>query len=228
MTEPAPTHTRTLERLCALDTGAVSDALDRLGHTGVAIGLHSLTGHHRISGRAVTVRLVGHDEVPPATRHLGTSAIEAAAPGDVIVVDHAGRSEVAGWGGLLSLAAARRGVSGVIVDGAVRDVDEARDLDFPMFARTSVPTTARGRVGELATNVPVEICGLRVEPGDFVVADGSGVVFVDCNEVEAVLDAAELIAARERLIADAIRLGTPITEAMGVQYERLIEREEHA
>jgi 4-hydroxy-4-methyl-2-oxoglutarate aldolase len=78
---------------------------------------------------------------------------------------------------LLSRAARRRGVRGVVVDGACRDIDEAQALGFPLYARAAVPTTARGRAIELATNVPVTIDGVSIAPADLVIADGSGIAF---------------------------------------------------
>jgi 4-hydroxy-4-methyl-2-oxoglutarate aldolase len=171
-------------------------------------------------GRAVTVRL--HlDEGRPRSIHLGTRALEAAQQGDVIVVDHRGRLRPAGWGGLLSLAAKVRGVAGVIVDGAVRDVDDARSVGPPLLARRATPLTARGRVVEGAFNVPVEVGGVVVAPGDLVVADGSGVVVVPWDRVGAVLEAAEAIAAHERRGWEAIAAGTPPTAVLGRRYEDL-------
>src|SRR2546428_13782727 len=97
--------------LARLDTCAVSDAVGRLGLAGAVGGLRPVWPCPRIAGRVVTVKLKLADGTRSA-RHLGTAAVEAAAPGDVIVVDHAGRSEAAGWGGILSLAAKTKGVSG--------------------------------------------------------------------------------------------------------------------
>src|SRR4051812_49552382 len=134
-----------VERLARLDTCAVSDALDRLGLVGAVAGLRPMWPCPRVAGRVVTVKLKPATGERPS-RHLGTAAVEAATPGDVIVVDHGGRAEAAGWGGILSLAAKVKGVGGVIVDGACRDVDESRDVRLPVFARSATPRTARGRI----------------------------------------------------------------------------------
>ena len=96
----------------------------------------------------------------------------------MIVVDHGGRLEAAGWGGILSLAAKVKGVAGVIVDGAARDDDESRDVGLPIFARAGTPVTARGRIVEESFNEPISIGHVEVCPGDLVIADWSGVVFV--------------------------------------------------
>jgi regulator of RNase E activity RraA len=117
-----------------------------------------------------------------------------------------------------------RGIEGVIVDGACRDVDEAFDHDFAVYGSYAVPLTARGRVIETGWNEPVSFGGLTVAPGDLVIADSSGVVFVTAAQVEAVLGAAEEIVAREHAMADAVRERRPMAEVMGANYERLLER----
>jgi 4-hydroxy-4-methyl-2-oxoglutarate aldolase len=233
-----------VQRLARLDACAVSDALDALGLDGVADGLRPLTGPARISGRVVTVELgrpagaagpgrggpadggrggSGGPGLPGAHRHLGTAAILGATPGDVIVVAHQGRTDSAGWGGNLARAARRAGVAGVIVDGAARDIDEARDIGFPVFATAATPRTARGRTVEVSWGEPIVVAGgLAVAPGDLVVADSTGVVFVAAGRVEAVLERAEAIVAKEAAMAAAIDAGTPVDEVMGADYERML------
>src|SRR4029453_2590041 len=134
-----------IARLAKVDTCAVSDALDRLGLKGAVLGIHPVWPCPRIVGRCVTVKIkpAGLDR---AQQHLCTPAIAAATSSDVIVVDNGGRTDVATWGGLLSLAARTKNIRGVIVDGAARDIDESRDLEFPVYARAAVQVTARGRI----------------------------------------------------------------------------------
>lgn len=212
-----------VQRLSSLDTCAVSDALDRLKLTGVVLGLRPLTVLRRVAGRVLTTEL-GSADGRKSVRHLGTAAVDAAHPGDVIVMAHKGRLDAAGWGGLLSLGAVKKGVAGVIVDGAVRDIDESRELDLPVFARAAVPVTARGRVLEYNWNEKVQVGNVEVSPGDLVLADGSGVVFVAAQQAERVLAAAEEIAARERAMAEGVRAGKPMAEVMGANYENLLQR----
>jgi regulator of RNase E activity RraA len=211
-----------LARLRALDACAVSDALDALGLPGAAIGIHSVSGRHRLAGRAVTIDLADAGSAGPPARHLGTAAVDASGPAQVIVVAHHGRTHVSGWGGVLSAGAARNGVEGVVVDGAVRDVDEAADLGLPVFAVARVPVTARGRVVEQAWNVDVTMAGIAVSPGDYVIADGSGVVFVPSASAEEVLTMAEKITAKEQAMLARVRDGVPMAEVMGADYEQLL------
>ena len=210
-------------RLARLDACAVSDALDKLGLPGAVTGLQRLSSTRRIWGRVITVKME-KDDGRPASRHLGTTAIEAAQSGDVIVMEQRTGIDAACWGGNLSFGAKLRHVSGVIVDGPARDIDEARDYDFPVFARTATSRTARGRIVEAGTNVPITVGDVTVNPGDFVVADASAVVFIAHADAERVLDAAETIAERERAMVAALREGTPISQVMGRNYETMLKK----
>jgi regulator of RNase E activity RraA len=212
-----------LIRLASLDSCAISDALDKLGLPGSVTGIQRLTTTRRISGRVHTVRM-DKDDGSPSTRHLGTQAIEASQPGEVIVMEQRTGIDAACWGGNLTLGAKLRQVAGVIVDGPARDIDESRDYDFPVFARNTTARTARARIREGATDVPITVGDVTVHPGDFVVADGSAVVFVAQADVEGVLEAAEAIAARERAMVAALKEGTPITEVMGRNYETMLRK----
>jgi 4-hydroxy-4-methyl-2-oxoglutarate aldolase len=213
-----------LTRLARLDSCAVSDALDKLGLSGAVTGVLRLSTDRRISGRVLTVKLERDDGRPIASRHLGTTAIDAAQPGDVVVVEQRTGIDAAGWGGVLSLGASIKGIAGAIVDGPARDVDEARQHDFTLFARGHTARTARGRIVETGTNVPIMVGDVAVAAGDFVVADGTAVVFVAAGDIERVLDAAEAIAGRERAMSDALRSGTPIVQVMGKSYETMLKK----
>ena len=216
----------TTERLLRFDSCTLSDALDKLGLPGAVVGLSPLTlPGRRLAGRAVTVKLGAPLDGLPR-RHLGAGAVMAAEAGDIIVVEHRGRTDVSGWGGLLSRGAVQKGVAAVIVDGACRDVDESRDLGLPVFARAAVPVTARGRIAEHDFNCPVTIANVAVAPGDWLVADGSGVVFVRADRLEEVISVAEEILARETLMARDIAAGVPIGEVMGASYEDMLKRSE--
>jgi len=212
-------------RLRTLDSCAVSDALDRHGIRGVLDGLGPVAARGIMAGRAVTVQL----GPPPAplsdhpARHLGTATIDTSGPEDVVVVAHQGRTDCAGWGGLLSRAAARRGVAGIVVDGAVRDLAEARATGLRVHARASTPVTARGRAVEHAWGRPVQLSGVVIHPGDLVLADEGGAVVVPLSRAEDVLATAERIAATEAAMAEAIDAGMPVSAVMNKSYEELTD-----
>jgi 4-hydroxy-4-methyl-2-oxoglutarate aldolase len=208
-------------RLARLDTSGVSDALDHLGLDGVVLGLQPMWPCPRIAGRVITVRLRRAEPGEHEPRHLGTAAIEAGSAGDVIVIQHHDSEHAAGWGGILSLAARLKGIEGVIVDGPCRDVDDSRDAGFPVYARAATPMTARGRVCEASMGDPIRVGNLTVRPGDYVIADWSGVVFVTAGRAAEVVRTAEKLAEREAQMADAVRAGRSVVEVMGANYESM-------
>lgn len=212
-----------LARLSVLDSCAVSDALDKLGLKGSVTGIHRFTTERRIAGQVLTVKL-DRAEGRSNTRHLCTTAIDAAQPGEIIVVEQRTGIDAASWGGNLAIGAKMRKVAGVIVEGPARDIDDCRRLDFPVFARSHTSRTARGRIVEVATNEPIMVGDVEVRPGDYAVADGSGVVFVAQSEIARVLETAEAIMAREEAMAQALGEGTPIGQVMGASYETMLKR----
>lgn len=219
-----------VKRLRRLDACAVSDALDKLGLTGAVTGIAQRSGEGRVAGRAVTMK-VGPGQPPPGPpKHLGCTAIEQAGADDIIVVEQRSGVEAGCWGGLLTLGAKMRGVAGVVADGPLRDVDEAIAYSFPVWSRSLTSRTARGRVVELGTQVPVTLGAgpnaggeVTVHPGDYLLADRSAVIVIAAADIERVLEAAEMIVAREAAMAKAILAGTPIGQVMGGNYEHMLE-----
>jgi regulator of RNase E activity RraA len=213
-----------IERLAKLDTCAVSDALDSLNLKGATWGVRPQWPCPKIAGRAVTMKIKPAGLQQP-TQHLGTAPIEAAQPGDIIVIDNGGKLEFSCWGGLLALSAKLKGVSGVVIDGASRDIDEARDLEFPVYARSVVPMTARGRVMQESYNHEIQFAGVQCHPGDLVLADGSGVIIIAKEKENEVVAAAETIYAKEQEMAAGIRKGysgLEMLEKLG--YEQMLSK----
>lgn len=203
-----------LKRLAELDTCAVSDALDSLGLHGATTGVRRLWPVERtVVGVVRTVTAGPKADGGPAA-HIAAGAIDVAAPGDVIVVANGGRLDVSCWGGILTRAAQLRGIAGVVIDGACRDIGEGQQLDFPVFGRAVVPVSARGRIVQLASGEPIEFAGVRVEQADLVVADCNGVVFVPGSRAEDVIAFAERIVAREELMAAAVLGREPVSAVM--------------
>ena len=214
-----------MERLAKLDTCAVSDGMDRLGLKGATYGVRPMWPCPKIVGRAVTMKIkpVGLEK---PKQHLGTAAIVAANPGDVIVVDNGGRPDSSCWGGLLSLAAKAKGISGIVIDGACRDIDESRDIGFPVYARGALPMTARNRVMQESFNQEVQFAGVQVHPGDLIIADGSGVVVIPRDKEEDVVKEAEAVAATEARMAEGIRQGMSVLEVLEkLGYESMLVKD---
>jgi len=212
-----------LARLRELDSCAISDALDSLGLPPAVTGLVPLSVPERIAGPTVTIKLGPGKSAGSSVRHLGTAAIEAAHAGDVVVIEHVSGVECAGWGGVLSVGAQVRGIEGVIIDGLARDIDEARELGFPVYGRSATARTARGRVFEQDFDCRITIADVVVEPGDIALADASGAAFIPRAHLDAVVRRAERIAERERLMVEALSRGEPITEVVGRDYEEMLD-----
>ncbi|MCX4967306.1 RraA family protein [Streptomyces sp. NBC_00654] len=185
----------------------VTDARRRVGAIG---GLLPVKHHHKIAGPALTVNLSIDDLVdcmPVLTR---------AQPGDVIVVACHGTTRTAMWGGLMSTLSRQIGLAAGIVDGAIRDVDEIRDLDFPVWYRSTVPrpspTAVHDRTEPVQVNVPVVIDGQVINPGDILVADENGIAVVPQDEAETVLARTRMNIDRERVIREKIGSGLSVAE----------------
>jgi len=215
-----------LSRLSKLDSCTVSDAMDAFKLHGTASGLTQLSVSQKIVGKVVTVKLleVGSRNATVVVKsHLGARAIDISNEDNVIVVANQGRIQMGAWGGLLSRAAYGKGVRGVIVDGAVRDIDECKVIGFPVYGLTGVSKTARGRVMEKSTNTEIRIRGVLVRPTDYVISDGSGVVFIPSNKVESVINMAEKFEKKERLILNQILQGSSVADAIGRNYENMLK-----
>lgn len=200
--------------LRALDSCAISDALDTLGLPGAVTALSPMWPVGSVvAGRVRTVTAAPKAAAGPAT-HIATPLVAISETDDVVVIDNHGRTDVSCWGGLLAEAATQRGVAGVIVDGACRDVQESEALALPLFARQAVPVSARGRIVQQAMDERIQIAGVSVASFDYVIADVNGVVFVAADHAARVIELAQRIAQREALMADAMRSGRDVSEVM--------------
>jgi regulator of RNase E activity RraA len=120
-----------------------------------------------------------------------------------------------------------KGLSGVVIDGACRDIDESRDVGFPVYARAVIPMTARGRVMQDSFNQEIAFAGVQVHPGDLVIADGSGVVIIPRVKEEEVIREAEAVFQREARMAEGIRQGLSVVEVLEkLGYESMLEKKE--
>ena len=190
-----------------LSTTNISDALDSFSLKGATYGIRGLyDACRKIYGEAVTLKLIPAGLDKPKV-HLGIAAISAAKAGDIIVVDNAGRLDLSCWGGVLATGSSLKGIAGIVIDGACRDIDEMVSLDFPVYARGMVVATARGRVVEEATNVPIQFGGVQVQPGDYVMADRSGVVVVTHSRLDEVLEKAYNLYEKEEAMCADLRAG---------------------
>ena len=185
--------------LAEMVTPHLSDNMSRL--CGAAAGVRPLHRGGKLAGPALTVR------VTPGDNLMVHKAIDIAEPGDVIVVDAAGALEQAIIGEIMASWAAKRGVAGFVIDGAIRDFGALSAGTFPVYARG---VTHRGpyKNGPGEINVPVSIGGMVVQPGDIVVGDEDGVLAVPQADAEAVLAAAREQRRKEETTLRAIAAGS--------------------
>jgi 4-hydroxy-4-methyl-2-oxoglutarate aldolase len=196
-------------RLRALDTSALSDALDRLGIEGQALGVSPLDRGFRTVGHAFTVRMLPRGL---SGKNVG-DYIDDVPPGFVVVIDNGGRLDATVWGDILTTVAHRDGIAGTVIDGVCRDVGRSVELGYPIFARANTMRTGKDRVAAEAYGEPVQLAGIRVEPADWIVGDADGVVVVPVARAADVVAAAEEITATEDRIRDAVAGGQPLLAA---------------
>lgn len=202
-------------------SGILSDIMDELGITGVvAASVLRPTMHDTcIVGPALTVRnLIQREHVyETARRHVNKMAeFEAhnlALPGDVIVID--GVQGISNMGGISAQTGKRQGEAGAIVSGGVRDVEHSRRVGYPVWSTEVTPVTGKWRIETVEINGEVEIAGVRVAPGDIVLADDSGVCFIPRERAAEVLELACRKTAAEEAKCKAIDAGTPVPDLPG-------------
>ncbi len=196
-------------RLRTLDTSALSDALDRLGIEGQALGIMPLDRHFHAVGRAFTVRMLPRGL---SGKSVGDYIDEVPA-GAVVVIDNGGRLDATVWGDILTTVAHRDGVAGTVIDGVCRDIGRSIELGYPIFARANTMRTGKDRVAAQAFQEPVQLAGVRVEPADWIVGDGDGVVIVPASRAVDIVSTAEEIAAAEDRIREAVAGREPLRAA---------------
>lgn len=197
-----------------LATSTIANALEDLGIDGVLPEIKCVAPGLRCAGPAVTIRETtgAKGTFPPEDFRIG-HMIDAAAGGDVIVVDNAGH-RVSTWGGMASYAASLKGVAGLLVDGAVRDLEEIVEFRFPIFARHLTPTTGKTRLRVEAINTRISVDGVVVNPGDIIVGDGTGVVRVPADKAAETLALAQAFDRDDRQAMEEMREGLSFTEAL--------------
>ena len=204
-----------LKKFNALATPPLANALDDVAFEGVLMGLTQMVPGTRCVGRAMTVREVTGrrgDFASEDFKRVG-EVIDATRAGEVLVIDNGGHC-VSTFGGLATLAAKVKGVAGLVVDGGVRDREEMEEHEFPVFARHMTPLTGRSRLAVTAINEPVSCGGVRVRPGDVIVADGSGVVCIPAEHAAKIAELAESYAKDDALAAVELGKGLAFSAAM--------------
>lgn len=192
-----------------VSTANISDAMHRSGDMAGIKAVAGITKGTRMMGEAVTVRTYPGDWAKPV------EAIDVAKEGEVIVIDACGTGGAV-WGELASNSCKMKGISGVVVDGAIRDLEDIRELGFPVFARNIRPAAGEPKgFGEI--NKPVRCGGVSVKPGDYVVGDSDGVVVVPKEKAIEIANRAMDVFERENRIRQEIKSGSTLSKVLEIK-----------
>ena len=192
---------RVKEILLLVSTANISDAMHREGDLK---GIFPLLKGIKMIGKAFTVRTYPGDWAKPV------EAVDLAKEGDVIVID-AGGVAPAGWGELATNSCIAKKIAGVVIDGAIRDTEEIRKLKFPAFAKIITPTAGEPKgFGEL--NIPVNVGGRKVFPGDWIVGDDDGIVVIPRKEVAEITNRAMDVLEKENRLRKEIKDGSTLSK----------------
>ncbi len=206
-----------------VSTTNLSDACDKLGIEAVLNGIQGVSKNRsKIYGRAITVKLTTNKIENPS--HLGIDAIEKTQFNEIIIMANEGRTEMACWGGILSTAAHKKGLMGVIIDGACRDIEEIDELGFSVFSKGISVKTARNRVFQEGLNVQVIVSGVSIDPYDLIVADENGCVRIPQLLEDKILKEAFNIYLLEFEMTEQIKSGKSIKQVDGdIKYNEILK-----
>lgn len=205
------------ERIEAWKKIATASASDMMNRGGAMSGaIKPVTAATAICGQARTVQCIMADN---SILHFASSTAE---PGQVLVADACGIIDVAVWGGLTTLEAHRRGLAGLIVDGAVRDIRESRAVPFPIFCKGVVPQGPHKAFGGVM-DVPISCGGRPVSPGDLILADEDGVVVVPLDREEEIFHKAVAFRRDEESWLRQLDTDKPFYQVLGIPTPDIIE-----
>jgi len=194
------------EILRYVSSSNVSDAMHRKG---AMSGMIPLCPGTKAVGKAVTVQTFAGDWAKPV------EAIDIALPGDVIVINNDKGTHVAPWGELATISCLNRGITGVIIDGAVRDVDDIKKMQYPLWSTAMVPNAGEPKgFGEIGSEI--QCGGQTVNPGDWIIADESGVVVIPKTRAYEIARRAKEVYNTELRIRQELKQGKTLSQVMNL------------
>ncbi len=198
-----------ISELKKMDTASVSDAMDKLGIPCGLLGIQAIIPGHKICGEAFTVHYV------PCGMNKGTVGdfLDDVQPGQVVVIDNAGRNYCTVWGDIMTYTSKSKGIEGTVIDGVCRDVNGIKEVDYSIFTKGRYMVTGKERVEVDAVNVPVAVSGVQVRPGDIILGDDSGVLCIPKEVAEKVLELAKHIEEVEQKIIAEVTKGSTLKAA---------------
>jgi len=189
-------------------TCAASDCMGRIN--GMSIAMHAESRPVRMAGCAVTAKTVGGD------LSAVIAAIESSKPGDMVVVDSHGYYDTAYWGENLCLSAINKGVVAAVLDGGCRDIEEIRELGFPIYSRGTCSNVSQIS-GYGTFRVPINCAGVPVDTYDVVLIDGNGIVVVPYEDMEIIYAKTKQMMETETNVSDKLRAGATIGQLINIE-----------
>lgn len=199
------------EALMKVSAPNIADAMHKKG---AMVGVRPIREGYKMVGRAVTVRTADGDWAKPV------EAIDRANEGEIIVIN-SGSGHIAVWGELASWSCVTKGIGGVVIDGAVRDVDDIKKMDFPIFARHIAPNAGEPKgFGEIGAEITCG--GICVKNGDWIVGDDSGVIVIPSERAREICNRALDVYERENRIREEIQRGSTLSKVLKLKkWEKL-------
>jgi 4-hydroxy-4-methyl-2-oxoglutarate aldolase len=215
---------RHVSQLLALSTPNVSDALDRLGIEGQPARILPIYPCAKIAGPAATLKVVPYGKAEESIV-LGTlRAIVKGGAGAILAVDGSENPEVNSFGGVAGATAKHHGLVGFVSDAVVRDVDEYKGYGMPVYCRGIDQKSVRGRSACYGYGIEIRMGGVRVRPGDFILADDNGTVVIPIERLDEVIAFAQKVKATEERVIAEVRAGAdPVEAHERVNYDNMLK-----
>lgn len=201
-----------IEYLYNLSTSEISDALDSCGIEGALPDIVSYGKHNKIAGPIFTVKYELL-KAKPDDYQMPNNYIDNVPAGSIIVIDNSARTDITVWGDILSLTAVKNNITGTIVNGAIRDIEAINQLGYSVFAKSVYMRSGKNRVAITATQCQLQIAGVVLTPGDYILADCNGVIVIPQKIATEVIEKAKNIQQNEKLIKQSVELGFSLKEA---------------
>lgn len=206
------TKIKQYQRLNALSTTEISDALDACSVEGALLNIKPLNSGIKLIGPAYTIEYSLYEQKPDGFKGAA-DYIDSVPPDSVIVIDNKGRSDCTTWGDILTQVALQKKIAGTLVHGAVRDVACIRAANYPLYCSASYMRSGKNRVYKSGESCQLIINEQVINPGDIIFADDDGALVIPQNLLDEVISKAENIKATEKKIIAAVKAGSSLAKA---------------
>ncbi|MDD7804874.1 MAG: RraA family protein [Endozoicomonas sp. (ex Botrylloides leachii)] len=200
------------DRILNLDTSVVSDALDSLSITGGLLDIKTRNPGKKMAGPAFTVR---YAPITPNVENFQNAGnyIDEVLEGHIVVVDNQGRLDCTSWGGILTKKSISKNIGGTVVFGSIRDINEIKNLHFPVFSSNVFMVSGKNRARVVEKQRKITINNVSINPTDWIFGDDNGVLVIPFKDLNKVIDRAEKTKLTEKRIHGAISEGVTLEKA---------------